>query len=123
MKPLLLSLLAAIALPTAVNSENYRYVYEFKNNTKNYQLKRENNYFTWITNSNNKLKLSILSESDNEIVIGGEFYFPELNYYKLYFLDKNSLKIHSANIVAPKYFYSKFAPESTKKLHQCFIEY
>ena len=120
MKLLLLPLLAALALPTGVNAESYRCFYEFRNIKKNYQLIRENNYFNWITKSNNKFKLSILSESPNEIVLGGEFLFPELNYYKIYFLDKNSLKINTSNIVSPKYFSPNYPPK-TEKLHQCFI--
>ena len=120
MKRLLLPLLAALALPTAVNAESYRCFYEFRNNKKSYQLIRKNNHFNWITKSNNKFKLSILSESPNELVLGGEFLFPELNYYKVYFLDKNSLEINSANIISPKYFSSNYLPK-TEKLHKCFV--
>tara|TARA_B100000401_G_C52316480_1_gene489804 strand:- start:213 stop:578 length:366 start_codon:yes stop_codon:yes gene_type:complete len=121
MRKLLIPLLASIALPTTVNAENYRCFYEFQNKKESYQLIRKGNYFNWITKSDRKFKLSILSESPNELVLGGEFYFPELNYYKIYFLDKNSLKLHSGNIVAPKYFYSNNFP--IQKLHQCFDNY
>ena len=117
MRLLLLPILAALALPTAVNAENYICFYEFQNKKLSYKLIRKGNYFNWITNSK-KFQLSILSESQNELVLGGEFFFPEFNYYKIYFLDKNSLKIHSGNIVAPKYFYSNNFPVET--LHQCF---
>ena len=122
MKRLLLPLIAVIALPTSINTENYRCFYEFQNNKESYQLIREGSYFNWITKSDNKFQLSILSESPNELVLGGEFFFPELNYYKIYFLDKNLLKIHSANIVSPKYFSSNYFP-ITEKLHQCFVSY
>ena len=121
MHKLLIPLLALISLPTTVNAENYRCFYEFQNKKVSYQFIRKGNYFNWITKSDRKFKLSILSESPNELVLGGEFYFPELNYYKIYFLDKNSLKIHSGNIVAPKYFYSNNFP--IEKLHQCFVNY
>tara|TARA_Y100001968_G_C18866826_1_gene485281 strand:- start:53 stop:307 length:255 start_codon:yes stop_codon:yes gene_type:complete len=83
-------------------------------------LKRKNSYFLWETKSGKQYKLSILKESPNEIVLGGEFLFPELNYYKIYFLDKNSLMINSGNIVAPKYFSSQ-PPVNSKNLHQCFV--
>ena len=79
-----------------------------------------NNYFNWITRSNNKFKISILSESPNELVLGGEFLFPELNYYKVYFLDKNTLKLNTSNVVSPKYFSPNYPPK-TLKLHECFV--
>ena len=119
MKRLLLPLLAAFALPTAVNAEPYKCFYEFRNNKNSYQLIRENNHFNWITKTNNKFKLSILRESPNELVLGGEFFLSELNYYKIYFLDKNTLKLNTSNVVSPKHFSRNFP--KTMKLHECFV--
>ena len=118
---LLILLIASISLPIITNAENYKCSYEFQNIKKNYQLNRENNYFSWITNSGKTFKISILSESPKELVLGGKFGFaPDTNYYKIYYLDKNSLKINSENILSPKSFYSNY-PVKNKKLHQCII--
>ena len=74
-----------------VYAEEYRCFYQLNNEENSYQLKRKNSYFLWRTKSGKQYKLSIIKESPNEIVLGGEFFFPELNYYKIYFLDKNPM--------------------------------
>ena len=85
-------------------------------------MKRKNNNFEWITKEDKIFKLSILTESPNEIVLGGEFYLSELNYYLIYFLDKNTLKLNPDYVVAPKYFSPNYFPQ-IEKLHQCFVSY
>ena len=120
MKRLILSLLVALALPCAANAESYQCFYEYQNKKESFHLKRKNNNFDWITKTDKIFKLSILTESPNEIVLGGEFYLSELNYYLIYFLDKKTLKLNSDYVVAPKYFSPNYYPK-TKKLHQCFV--
>ncbi len=99
-----------------VFSDEYRCFYGL-NNSKSFELLRRRNNFLWVTNSLREFPLEILWESKEEIVLGGSFIVGDSDYYKVYYLDKTSLKVNTGNINSPKDFKSQ--PKNINSLYEC----
>ena len=99
-----------------VFSDEYRCFYGL-NNSKSFELLRRRNNFLWVTNSLREFSLEILWENKEEIVLGGSFIVGDSDYYKVYYLDKTSLKVNTGNINSPKYFKSQ--PKNINSLYEC----
>ena len=99
-----------------VFSDEYRCFYGL-NNSKSFELLRRRNNFLWVTNSLREFQLEILWENKEEIVLGGSFFVRDSDYYKVYYLDKTSLKVNTGNINSPKDF--KFQPKNIDSLYEC----
>ena len=99
-----------------VFSEEYKCFYGL-NNSKSFKLARRRNDFLWITQSFKEFPLEILWENKEEIVLGGSFIVRDIDYYKVYYLDKTSLKVNTGNINSPKDFKSQ--PKNINSLYEC----
>ena len=99
-----------------VFSDEYRCFYGL-NNSKSFKLVRRRNDFLWVTQSLREFPLEILWEKKEEIVLGGSFIVKDIYYYKVYYLDKTSLKLNTGNINSPKDF--KYQTESIGSLYEC----
>ena len=99
-----------------VFSDEYRCFYGL-NNSKSFELLRRRNNFLWVTNSLREFPLEILWENKEEIVLGGSFIVGDSDYYKVYYLDKTSLKVNTGNINSPKDFKSQ--PKNINSLYEC----
>ena len=99
-----------------VFSEEYKCFYGL-NNSKSFKLARKRNTFLWVTQSFNEFPLEILWENKEEIVLGGSFIVRDIDYYKVYYLDKTLLKVNTGNINSPKDF--EFQTESIESLYEC----
>jgi len=99
-----------------VFSDEYRCFYGL-NNSKSFELLRRRNNFLWVTNSLREFPLEILWENKEEIVLGGSFIVGDSDYYKVYYLDKKSLKVNTGNINSPKDFKSQ--PNNINSLYEC----
>ena len=99
-----------------VFSDEYRCFYGL-NNSKSFELLRRSNNFLWVTNSLREFPLEILWENKEEIVLGGSFIVGDSDYYKVYYLDKTSLKVNTGNINSPKDFKSQ--PKNINSLYEC----
>ena len=99
-----------------VFSDEYRCFYG-SNNSKSFELLRRRNNFLWVTNSLREFTLEILWEDKEEIVLGGNFIVGGSDYYKVYYLDKTSLKLNTGNITSPKHFKSQ--PKNINSLYEC----
>jgi len=97
-------------------SDEFRCFYGL-NSSKSFKLVRRKNNFLWVTQSLKEFPLEILWENEEEIVLGGSFIVRDIDYYKVYYLDKKLLKVNTGNINSPKDF--KFQTESIKSLYEC----
>ena len=97
-------------------SDEYRCFYGL-NSSKSFKLVRRKNNFLWVTQSLREFPLEILWENKEEIVLGGSFILRDIDYYKVYYLDKTSLKVNTGNINSPKDF--KFQPKNIDSLYEC----
>ncbi len=97
-------------------SNEYRCFYGL-NNSKSFELLRRRNNFLWVTNSLREFSLEILWENKEEIVLGGSFIVGDSDYYKVYYLDKTSLKVNTGNINSPKDFKSQ--SKNINSLYEC----
>ena len=109
-------ILTFFLLSNKVLSDEYRCFYGL-NNSKSFKLARRRNDFLWVTQSLNEFPLEILWENKEEIVLGGSFIVRDIDYYKVYYLDKTSLKVNTGNINSPKDFKSQ--TESIDNLYEC----
>ena len=99
-----------------VFGDEYRCFYGL-NYSKSFKLVRRRNDFLWVTQSQREFQLEILWENKEEIVLGGSFIVNDIDYYKIYYLDKISLKVNTGNINSPKDFNSQ--TESIDRLYEC----
>ena len=117
-KILTLLILSFFLSTNKVFSEEYRCFYGL-NNSKSFKLIRRRNNFLWITQSLREFQLEILHENKQEIILGEKFALNDIDYYKVYYLDKTFLKLNTGNITSPKDFTSQ--PRSIDNLYECII--
>ena len=115
-KTLIFLIIIFFLLTNKVFADEYRCFYGL-NNSKSFKLVRRRNNFLWVTQSLREFPLEILWENKEEIVLGGSFTVRDIDYYKVYYLDKKSLKVNTGNINSPKDFKSQ--TESIRSLYEC----
>tara|TARA_A100001035_G_C27408411_1_gene331787 strand:- start:25 stop:420 length:396 start_codon:yes stop_codon:yes gene_type:complete len=93
-----------------ISGEEYQCLSIWRGKPTSIKLKRQKNLFNMINSSNkNAGQLGILFEDKNSLVLGRQSYSQEYNGFYLFYLNKDSMKYRSTNIINPTTFANSLA--------------